>query len=75
MKNEEKTEFDVILKDSGPDKIKVINLVRTVTRFGLREAQYIVDEAPQVLKENVSKEDAENLKSKFAEIGAVIEII
>ena len=72
---EEKTEFDVILKDVGSEKIKVIKIVLEVCpELGLKEAKAVVDEAPKALKENVSKELAEEIKKKFAEVGATVEI-
>ena len=72
---EEKTEFDVILKDVGSEKIKVIKVVReVVTGLGLKEAKELVDGAPKTLKEAVSKEAAEEIKAKFAEVGATVEI-
>ena len=72
---EEKTEFDVVLKDAGAEKIKVIKVVReVVSGLGLKEAKELVDGAPKTLKEGVSKEDAEKIKAQFAEIGATIEI-
>jgi len=72
---EEKTEFDVVLKEVGADKIKVIKVVREVLpELGLKEAKAIVDEAPKTLKENVAKEAAEEIKKKFADVGATIEI-
>jgi LSU ribosomal protein L12P len=71
---EEKTSFNVILKDVGSQKIQVIKVVREVTNLGLKEAKDFVDAAPKVLKENVSKEEAEAIKAKFAEVGATIEI-
>ena len=71
---EEKTEFDVILKTVGQQKIKVIKAVREVTGLGLKDAKGVVDSAPKAIKEGVSKEDAEALKSKFEEIGAEIEL-
>lgn len=71
---EEKTEFDVILKAPGSEKIKVIKAVREVTGLGLKEAKALVDGAPKPLKEAVSKEDAEAMKAKFEEIGAEIEV-
>ncbi|MGI6239910.1 MAG: 50S ribosomal protein L7/L12 [Christensenellales bacterium] len=72
---EEKTEFDVILKEVGSEKIKVIKAVREVVAgLGLKEAKELVDSAPKALKEAVSKEAAEEIKAKFAEIGATIEI-
>ena len=72
---EEKTEFDVILKDGGAQKIKVIKIVREVIPgLGLKEAKELVEGAPKTLKEAVSKEMAEELKKKFEELGAVIEI-
>ena len=71
---EEKTEFDVILKAVGQEKIKVIKAVREVTGLGLKDAKGLVDSAPKPIKEGVSKEDADALKAKFEEIGAEIEL-
>lgn len=71
---EEKTEFDVVLKNVGDKKINVIKVVREVTDLGLKEAKDVVDKAPQVVKKGVSKEEAETIKKKFAEVGAEIEI-
>ena len=72
---EEKTEFDVILKEVGADKIKVIKVVREVVAgLGLKEAKELVDNAPKPLKEGVTKEAAEEIKKKFAEVGATVEI-
>jgi len=72
---EEKTEFDVVLKDAGAEKIKVIKVVReVVSGLGLKEAKEIVEAAPKTLKEAVSKEEAEKIKAKFAEVGATVEI-
>jgi large subunit ribosomal protein L7/L12 len=71
---EEKTEFDVILKSTGEKKIQVIKAVREVTTLGLKEAKDLVDGAPKPIKEAVTKEEAENLKNKLTEAGAVIEI-
>ena len=72
---EEKTEFDVILKDAGAEKIKVIKVVREIiSGLGLKEAKDIVEVTPKTIKEAVSKEEAEKIKEKFAEVGAVIEI-
>lgn len=71
---EEKTEFDVILANAGAEKIKVIKVVRELTGLGLKEAKEVVDGAPKTLKEGVSKEDAENMKAKLAEVGATVEI-
>ncbi len=72
---EEKTEFDVILKEAGAEKIKVIKVVReVVSGLGLKEAKEIVDGAPKTLKEGVSKDEAEKIKAKFAEVGATVEI-
>ena len=71
---EEKTEFDVILKEAGPEKIKVIKVVREITGLGLAEAKALVDGAPKTLKEAVSKEEAEELKAKLAEVGATVEL-
>ena len=71
---EEKTEFDVILKAAGANKIQVIKVVREVTGLGLKEAKAIVDSAPKAIKEGVSKEDAESLKTKLTEAGAEVEV-
>ena len=72
---EEKTEFDVVLADAGTEKIKVIKVVReVVSGLGLKEAKEIVESAPKTLKEAVSKEEAEQIKAKFAEVGAKVEI-
>ena len=71
---EEKTEFDVILKSAGPEKIKVIKVVREITGLGLKEAKAIVDGAPKTLKEAVSKDDAESIKAKLEEVKAEVEI-
>lgn len=71
---EEKTEFDVILKTVGPKKINVIKVVREVTDLGLKEAKAVVDAAPGEVKKGVSKEEAEEIKKKFEEVGAEIEI-
>ena len=67
---EEKTEFDVVLKEVGAEKIKVIKAVREITGLGLAEAKAIVDGAPKTLKEAVPKEEAEAMKAKLAEVGA-----
>ena len=71
---EEKTEFNVILKSVGDKKINVIKVVREVTNLGLKEAKDLVDGAPKPLKEGVTKEEAEAIKAKFTEVGAVIEL-
>lgn len=71
---EEKTEFDVVLANVGSQKIKVIKVVREITGLGLKEAKDLVDNAPKPIKENVSKEDAESIKEKLAEVGATVEI-
>ena len=71
---EEKTEFDVILKEVGPEKIKVIKVVREQTGLGLKEAKEVVDNAPKAVKEGVSKEDAEKIAAAFKEVGATCEI-
>ena len=70
----EKTSFNVVLKEAGDQKIKVIKVVRDATGLGLKEAKELVDGAPKTVKENVSKEEAEDLKAKFAEVGAVVEL-
>ena len=71
---EEKTEFDVILKNAGAEKIKVIKVVREITGLGLKDAKALVDGAPKTLKEAVSKDDAEAIKAKLAEVGAEVEV-
>ena len=71
---EEKSSFDVVLASAGDQKIKVIKVVRDATGLGLKEAKELVDGAPKTIKEGVSKEEAEELKAKFAEVGAVIEL-
>ena len=71
---EEKTEFDVILKDAGASKLNVIKVVRAATGLGLKEAKDIVDNAPKTLKEAISKEDAEKLVAELKEAGAEAEI-
>ena len=72
---EEKTEFDVILKDAGTEKIKVIKVVReVVSGLGLKEAKELVESTPKTIKEGANKEEAEKLKEKFAEVGATVEI-
>ena len=71
---EEKTSFDVILKDAGANKIPVIKVVRDATGLGLKEAKDLVDGAPKAVKEGVSKEEAEELKAKFEEAGATVEL-
>jgi large subunit ribosomal protein L7/L12 len=71
---EEKTEFTVVLKEAGPNKIGVIKEVRAVTNLGLKEAKELVESAPKTLKEGVSKADAEDIKKKLAAAGATVEI-
>ena len=72
---EEKTEFDVVLKDAGAEKIKVIKVVReVVSGLGLKEAKDIVESAPKTIKEGVSKEEAEKIAEQFKAVGATIEI-
>ena len=71
---EEKTEFTVVLKEVGGNKINVIKAVREVTSLGLKEAKDLVDGAPKSVKEGVSKEEAETIKKKFADAGATVEI-
>ena len=72
--DEEKTEFDVELTDVGSEKIKVIKVVREITGLGLKEAKEVVDNAPKMLKEQASKEDAEAIKAKLEEVGAKVTI-
>jgi large subunit ribosomal protein L7/L12 len=69
---EEKTEFDVELTAVGSEKIKVIKIVRELTALGLKEAKDLVDSAPAMVKEQTSKEDAEAIKAKLAEVGATV---
>jgi len=71
---EEKTEFAVILTAVGANNINVIKAVREVTSLGLKEAKDLVDGAPKTVKEGVSKEEAENIKKKFTEAGATVEV-
>ena len=71
---EEKTEFDVILKSAGANKIAVIKVVKDAAGLGLKEAKAVVDAAPKTLKEAVSKDDAEALKAKLEEAGAEVEV-
>jgi len=71
---EEKTEFDVELTSAGSEKIKVIKVVRELTSLGLKEAKDLVDSAPAMIKEATSKEDAEAIKAKLAEVGAAVTI-
>jgi large subunit ribosomal protein L7/L12 len=71
---EEKTEFTVVLKEVGANKINVIKAVREVTSLGLKEAKDLVDGAPKAVKEGVSKEEAETIKKKFTEAGATVEV-
>ncbi|HIP43198.1 MAG TPA: 50S ribosomal protein L7/L12 [Aquifex aeolicus] len=71
---EEKTEFDVILKSVGKNKIQVIKAVREITGLGLKEAKELVDNAPKPIKEGVPKEEAEQIKKKLEEVGAEVEI-
>ena len=70
----EKSSYDVVLAEAGDQKIKVIKVVRDATGLGLKEAKELVDGAPKTVKEGVSKDEAEELKAKFAEVGAVIEL-
>jgi large subunit ribosomal protein L7/L12 len=71
---EEKTEFDVILKEVGPEKIKVIKVVRELTGLGLKEAKDVVDGAPSTVKEAVQKDEANTMVAKLKEVGAVAEL-
>ena len=71
---EEQTEFTVVLKSAGAQKIKVIKVVREITSLGLKEAKDLVDNAPKPLKEGVSKADAEEIEKKFTEAGAKVEL-
>ena len=71
---EEKTEFDVVLKTAGANKINVIKVVKEITGLGLKEAKALVDEAPKTVKEGASKDDAEAIKTKLTEAGAEVEL-
>ena len=71
---EEKSEFNVVLKEAGANKIQVIKVVRDATGLGLKEAKDLVDGAPKTIKEGVAKEEAEELKAKFVEAGATVEL-
>ena len=71
---EEKSSFDVVLTEVGDQKIKVIKVVRDATGLGLKEAKDLVDGAPKTVKEGASKEEAEELKAKFTEVGATVEL-
>ena len=71
---EEKTEFTVVLKEGGAKKIQVIKVVRELTSLGLKEAKDLVDGAPKPIKEGVSKDEAENIKKKFTDAGATVEV-
>jgi len=71
---EEKTEFDVVLKEAGAKKIQVIKVVRELTSLGLKEAKDLVDNPPKAVKEGVSKEEAEQVRAKLEEQGATVEI-
>ena len=71
---EEKTQFDVVLKEAGANKIAVIKVVRDATGLGLKEAKDLVDGAPKTVKEKASKEEADELKAKFTEAGAVVDL-
>ncbi|MBO9131083.1 50S ribosomal protein L7/L12 [Bacillus sp. 165] len=71
---EEQTEFDVVLASAGAQKIKVIKVVRELTGLGLKEAKELVDNTPKAVKEGASKEEAEEIKAKLEEVGAVVEV-
>ena len=71
---EEKTEFDVVLKAAGAEKIKVIKVVREITGLGLKEAKDLVDGAPNAVKEGISKEEAEKIEASLKEVGADVEV-
>jgi large subunit ribosomal protein L7/L12 len=71
---EEKTEFTVVLTAAGPNKINVIKAVREVTSLGLKEAKDLVDGAPKAVKEGIGKDEAEALRKKFTDVGAIVEV-
>lgn len=70
----EKTSFDVVLKEAGPNKLQIVKLVKDLTGLGLKEAKELVDAAPKPLKEGVAKDEAEGLKKSLEEAGAVVEV-
>jgi len=74
VKEEEKTDFKVVLKEIGPNKIKVIKEIRTITALGLKESKDLVDGAPNTVKEHVDKKEADGIKEKLEAVGAVVEI-
>jgi large subunit ribosomal protein L7/L12 len=71
---EEQTQFDVVLKSAGPSKLAVVKLVKELTSLGLKEAKELVDSAPKAIKEGVTKDEAESLKSQLEEAGAEVEV-
>ena len=71
---EEQTEFDVVLKDFGSQKIQVIKVVRAITGLGLIEAKKMVEDIPSTIKEGIGKDEAEEIKKQIEEVGAVIEV-
>lgn len=71
---EEKSEFDVILESAGQEKVKVIKVVKDITGLGLKEAKALVDGAPKPVKEGANKEEADDIKAKLEEVGAVVEV-
>ena len=74
VKEEEQTDFEVVLKEVGPNKIKVIKEIRTITALGLKESKDLVDGAPNTVKEHADKKEAEGIKEKLEAVGAVVEI-
>jgi large subunit ribosomal protein L7/L12 len=71
---EEKTEFDVVLKEIGSQKIQVIKVVRAITNLGLKEAKDLVESAPKAVKEGISKAEAEDIKKQLSDVGATVEV-
>ena len=71
---EEKSEFDVVLESAGQEKVKVIKVVKDITGIGLKDAKALVDGAPKPVKEGASKEEADDIKAKLEEVGAVVEV-
>ncbi|MBS6610650.1 MULTISPECIES: 50S ribosomal protein L7/L12 [Peptoniphilus] len=71
---EEKSEFDVVITEAGQEKVKVIKVVKDITGLGLKDAKAVVDGAPKAVKEGVSKDEAEEIKSKLEEVGATVEV-
>ncbi len=72
---EEKTKFTIVLQDGGDQKVQVVKLLKSITNLGLKEGKELVDNVPKPIKENISREEAEEIKKKFEELGAKVQII